>query len=165
MTTGIGVSYRSRRCDSRTGLTDLAAGSRSGWTNLKGMFVSVTPNLIVRDIAASLAFYRDVLGFTITMSVPDAAPYVFVGLERDGVPVFLNDVTAAAADFPAMASTPPGGTATLFFIVTEVDALHELVAPKATVVMPLKTQFYGMREFAVTDPDGHVITFAQRVGG
>jgi uncharacterized glyoxalase superfamily protein PhnB len=29
--------------------------------------------------------------------------------------------------------------------------------------MPLKTQFYGMREFAVEDPDGHIITFAQRV--
>ena len=23
-------------------------------------------------------------------------------------------------------------------------------------------QFYGMREFAVTDPDGHIITFAER---
>jgi len=37
-------------------------------------FTSVTPNLIVRDLAKSLAFYRDVLGFTISMSVPDAAP-------------------------------------------------------------------------------------------
>jgi uncharacterized glyoxalase superfamily protein PhnB len=30
--------------------------------------------------------------------------------------------------------------------------------------MPLQTQFYGMREFAVTDPDGHILTFAERVG-
>jgi uncharacterized glyoxalase superfamily protein PhnB len=127
-------------------------------------FTSVTPNLIVRDMAASLAFYCDVLGFTAGESVPDAPPFVFVMLARDGVPVFLNDVTAVH-DFPAMASMPPGGTATMFFIVTEVDALYAAVAPKATVVMPLKTQFYGMREFAVTDPDGHVITFAERVAG
>jgi uncharacterized glyoxalase superfamily protein PhnB len=33
------------------------------------------------------------------------------------------------------------------------------------VILPLKTQFYGMREFAVTDPDGHIITFAERVSG
>lgn len=129
------------------------------------MFLSVTPNLVCRDLAASLAFYRDVLGFTISMSVPDAPPYVFVGLERDGVSVFLNDVTVVVADFPAMAATPPGGTATMFFTVTDVDALHDAVAPKATVMMPLKTQFYGMREFAVTDPDGHLITFAERVSG
>ena len=53
----------------------------------------------------------------------------------------------------------------MFFTVTDVDALHDAVAPKATVMMPLKTQFYGMREFAVTDPDGHLITFAERVSG
>ena len=129
------------------------------------MFLSVTPNLVCRDLAASLAFYRDVLGFTISMSVPDAPPYGFVGLERDGVPVFLNDVTVVVADFPTMAATPPGGTATMFFTVTDVDALHDAVAPKATVMMPLKTQFYGMREFAVTDPAGHLITFAERVSG
>jgi len=29
--------------------------------------------------------------------------------------------------------------------------------------MPLKTQFYGMREFAIEDPDGHILTFAERV--
>jgi uncharacterized glyoxalase superfamily protein PhnB len=128
-------------------------------------FLSITPNLVVRDIEASLAFYRDVLGFTLTMSVPDAPPYVFVGLARDGVPVFLNDVKAAVEDFPAMATTPPGGTCTMFFIITGVDALHDAIASKANVVMPLKTQFYGMREFSVTDPDGHLITFAERVAG
>jgi uncharacterized glyoxalase superfamily protein PhnB len=128
-------------------------------------FTSVVPNLIVRDVAASLVFYRDVLGFTAGETVPDKPPYVFVMLARDGVPVFLNDRKAAEHDFPAMASTPAGGTNTMFFIVTEVDALHAVVAPRATVVMPLKTQFYGMREFAVTDPDGHLITFAQRVAG
>ena len=126
-------------------------------------FTSVTPNLIVRDVARSTAFYRDVLGFEIKQTVPDAEPYVFVWLERNGVPVFLNDVNAAAHDYPAAAAMPPGGTAAMFFIVTGVDSLHDEVAPRANVIMPIKTQFYGMREFAVTDPDGHIITFAERV--
>jgi catechol 2,3-dioxygenase-like lactoylglutathione lyase family enzyme len=127
-------------------------------------FTSVTPNLIVKDVARSTAFYRDVLGFKISMNVPDAEPFVFVGLERDGVPVFLNAVEAAAADHPALATTPFGGTATMFFVITGVDELHDVVAPKTAIVMPLKTQFYGMREFSVSDPDGHLITFAERVG-
>ena len=29
--------------------------------------------------------------------------------------------------------------------------------------MPFETKFYGMREFAIADPDGYVITFAERV--
>jgi len=32
------------------------------------------------------------------------------------------------------------------------------------VLMPLVTQWYGMREFTIADPDGYVITFAERVG-
>ena len=112
-------------------------------------FTSVTPNLVVSDIARSTAFYRDVLGFSIKQAVPAVAPFAFVWLERD--------------DVPMIADRPFGGTAALFIIVTDVDGLHEVVAPHAPVVMALKTQFYGMREFAVTDPDGHIITFAERV--
>ncbi len=128
-------------------------------------FTSVTPNLIVRDVKKSTVFYRDVLGFEIKQTVPDPEPFVFVWLERDGVPVFLNDVNAAAHDYPDAAKLPQGGTAALFFIVSAVDEYHAKVAPQANVIMPLKTQFYGMREFAVTDPDGHIITFAERVSG
>ncbi|HEX6217470.1 MAG TPA: glyoxalase superfamily protein [Vicinamibacterales bacterium] len=128
-------------------------------------FASITPNLIVRDIAKSTAFYRDVLGFAIKQTVPEGPPFVFVWLERDGVPVFLNDLQTAVHDYPDAARLPQGGSATMFFVITGVDAYHAAVAPRANVVMPLKTQFYGMREFAVTDPDGHIITFAERVSG
>jgi catechol 2,3-dioxygenase-like lactoylglutathione lyase family enzyme len=127
-------------------------------------FTSVTPNLLVQDIERSTAFYRDVLGFSVKQTVPDEAPFVFVWLERDGVPVFLNDPKAVEKDFPDAARRRPGGTATLFFVVTGVDELHAHVAPHARVIMPLTTQFYGMREFAVEDPDGHIVTFAERVG-
>ena len=33
------------------------------------------------------------------------------------------------------------------------------------IVMPLESKFYGMREFAIEDPDGYVITFAERTQG
>ena len=126
-------------------------------------FTSVTPNLLVRDIERSTTFYRDVLGFTVKQTVPDAPPFVFVWLERDGVPVFLNDQKAIEHDFPDAAARPAGGTATLFFVISGVDALHDVVSKRAPIIMPLKTQFYGMREFAVEDPDGHILTFAERV--
>jgi catechol 2,3-dioxygenase-like lactoylglutathione lyase family enzyme len=126
-------------------------------------FSSVTPSLLVADIDRSSAFYQDVLGFQVKETVPDVAPFVFVWLERDGVSVFLNDQKAVAHDFPDAMRRTPGGTATMFFVVSDVDALHAHVAPHGQMVMPLKTQFYGMREFAIEDPDGHLITFAERV--
>jgi catechol 2,3-dioxygenase-like lactoylglutathione lyase family enzyme len=121
--------------------------------------------LLVRDVAKSVAFYRDVLGFTMGETVPDQAPFVFVWMKRDDVSVFLNDIKAAEQDYPQAAQMPAGGTAAMFFVITGVDAYHAQVAPRANVILPLKTQFYGMREFAVTDPDGHIITFAERVSG
>jgi lactoylglutathione lyase len=126
-------------------------------------FASVTPNLLVRDIDASTGFYRDVLGFQVKQTVPDAAPFVFVWLERDGIAVFLNDPNAAEKDVPGISGRPAGGTATLFFVLTGVDDLHAQVASKTRIVMSLRTQFYGMREFSVEDPDGHLLTFAERV--
>jgi lactoylglutathione lyase len=130
----------------------------------------VTPNLIVSDIDRSTAFYRDVLGFSVVTTVPDAAPFVFAWLQRDNVNVFLNAPAGVAEDLPGLASRAIGGTNTLFMAVgaesveAGVDALHAEIAGKARVVMPLKNQFYGMREFGIEDPDGYIIFFAQRIG-
>ena len=126
-------------------------------------FTSVTPSLLVHDVERSTAFYRDVLGLQIKETVPGKSPFVFVWLARDGVSVFLNDRKAVAEELPSTAGRPSGGTATMFVVVTGVDALHDEIASRVNVVMPLKTQFYGMREFAIEDPDGHLLTFAERV--
>jgi uncharacterized glyoxalase superfamily protein PhnB len=58
---------------------------------------------------------------------------------------------------------PLGATGTMFIEVEGVDAIHDRVTPHATIVMPIVTQWYGMREFAIEDPEGYVITFAERV--
>jgi catechol 2,3-dioxygenase-like lactoylglutathione lyase family enzyme len=131
----------------------------------------VVPNLIVADIDRSAAFYRDALAFETVTTVPDQAPFVFVWLRRGGVSVFLNAAAGVREDMPALAARPIGGTATLFVTIEAdtieagVDALFAAVAGRARVVMPLKDQFYGMREFAIEDPDGYVIIFAQRTSG
>ena len=33
---------------------------------------------------------------------------------------------------------------------------------RVTIVMPLEKKWYGLTEFACVDPDGYVITFAER---
>lgn len=132
-------------------------------------FTDVTPNLIVSDIDRSTAFYRDVLGFSVVTTVPEQAPFVFVWLQRGSVSIFLNTAAGAAGDLPGLARRSIGGTATMFVTVEAedaaagIDALCAEVQGKVPLLMALKTQFYGMREFAVEDPDGYVVIFAQRV--
>ncbi len=127
-------------------------------------FKKVTPNLVVRDVVKSVEFYRDVLGFELGMSVPDTPPYVFAGMQHGEVAIFLNDRHVAAEELPVMAERQIGGTLTLYIEVAGIDDLFARLDGKVDVVMALKTQFYGMREFAIADPDGWILTFAERVG-
>jgi len=127
-------------------------------------FQKLTPNLVVRDVAASMEFYRSTLGFTISITVPDQAPYVFGAITNGSVEIFFNDQKAVAEEYLALGAKPIGGSLTLFI---EVEGIEEVLAAvkksNARITMPLKVQFYGMREFAFEDPEGWVITIAERI--
>jgi uncharacterized glyoxalase superfamily protein PhnB len=126
-------------------------------------FTKLTPNLVVSDVERSVRFYEDALGFRFAFGVPDQPPRVFSAVQRDGIEIFLNLRNPADEDFPALHKMPIGGSLTQFIEVTDIDVLYEAVRHKARLVMDLKDQFYGMREFAIADPDGWIITFAQRI--
>jgi uncharacterized glyoxalase superfamily protein PhnB len=140
-------------------------------------FSDVTPNLVVLDVERSLAFYRDVLGFTLTTTVPENGPFAFAWMQRDGVNVFLNSLDAVRADHAELAARPIGGLNTIFIVLEadttaagpegqlEIDAMRAAIGSRARVFMELKDQFYGMREFGIEDPDGYAIFFAQRIPG
>jgi catechol 2,3-dioxygenase-like lactoylglutathione lyase family enzyme len=123
----------------------------------------LTSNLIVSSIEKSLAFYENVLGFSRGFTVPEQSPFVFGAVASGPVEIFFNDRSTVAKESPQMAGLAFGGGNTMFIEVEGVDALHERLGRQVKVVMPLVTQWYGMREFAITDPDGYVITFAERV--
>jgi uncharacterized glyoxalase superfamily protein PhnB len=126
-------------------------------------FKKLTPNLVVASVERSLAFYVDTLGFARGLTVPDSSPFVFASVTSGAVEIFFNDAVAAIKEYPAFGGKPIGATATMFIELEGVDALHERIAATVKVVMPLVTQFYGSREFAIEDPDGYVITFAERL--
>ena len=121
----------------------------------------LTPNLIVSDVARSSAWYRDVLGFQVITTVPEAAPYVFAILQSGAVEVFLNAPEPAMTEYPAFKDRPIGGTLTLFIEVADIAGAYASLKDRVTVVMPFEKKWYGVTEFAFTDPDGYIITFAQ----
>jgi catechol 2,3-dioxygenase-like lactoylglutathione lyase family enzyme len=124
----------------------------------------LTANLVVSNVERTLAFYRDVLGFTVGATVPDASPYVFATVQSGGVEIFLNAHESAAAEYPAFKDRPIGGSLTLFIEVTAIEQAYEGLRSKVKVVMPLEKKWYGVTEFAFEDPDGYVITFAEPQG-
>jgi lactoylglutathione lyase len=125
-------------------------------------YKKLTPNLLVQNVERSLAFYTDILGFSKGMTVPDASPFVFAQVTSGAVEIFLNDAVGAVGEYPMLAGRPIGASGTLFIEVEQIEALWTELQPKVTVVVPLFTQWYGMKEFAIADPDGYLITFAER---
>jgi len=124
----------------------------------------LTPNLVVRNVEASLKFYSEILGLEKAISVPDESPYVFAAVSNGVVEIFFNDQKTVAAEYPKLASAI-GGSLTFYMEVDNLQAVLERVQKAgAKISMPVTDQFYGMKEFAFEDVDGYTITIAQKVG-
>lgn len=106
----------------------------------------------VHDIAASVAHYRDALGFTVTFQYGE--PSFYACLCRDEVSLHL------LADRQTKRLPGHGGVC---IFVTDVDAVHaELAARGAKILKPPQDYAYGMRDFGVTDLDGNQLTFGMQ---
>ncbi len=90
------------------------------------------------------------------------APYVFAIVQSGPVEVFLNAPEPAIAEYPAFKDRPIGGTLTLFIEVVDIAGAHAALKDRVPIVMPLEHKWYGVTEFAFADPDGYLITFAER---
>ena len=120
-------------------------------------------NIRTRNLADTVHFYEDVLGFDRSMTVPEQSPFAFASVINGPVKIFFTARSTATKEEPQMSDLALGGGNIMFIEVDGVDTLHERIAPLVKVVMSLRTQWFGMCEFAIQDPDGYVITFAERV--
>ena len=123
----------------------------------------ITPVLLVKEIEPLMPFWVDHLGFTKSIEVPDGNKLGFVAFQKGAAEVMYQTYSSVEKDAPsAMSAEARKGPSYLYMEVDNLDAV--LAAMKgAKIVMPVRTAFYGMREFAVQDPGGHFITFAQPV--
>jgi catechol 2,3-dioxygenase-like lactoylglutathione lyase family enzyme len=129
-------------------------------------FGAPTPAMPTKDVARSVDFYADVLGFE-KVVVDDG----FALLRRDAATVTLwgatDDSWQTRADWarPVVSGAESfiAGTASFRVNVDGVDELYEqckardVVHPNA----PLGDTDWGTREFGVLDPDGNLVGFWQ----
>ena len=122
----------------------------------------ISPFSIVSDVPASLAFYRDRLGFEITFQGPEPDD-IFFGIVRRGraqilmkavgvapVPNYIRDIKQGIARWDAYVDVP------------DPDALAaEFASRNVEFVVPLKDTDDGLRGFEVQDADGYVLFFGR----
>jgi catechol 2,3-dioxygenase-like lactoylglutathione lyase family enzyme len=113
------------------------------------MMVGSATVFVVSDIAAGLAYYRDVLGFEVTFEYGD--PLYYVCLCRDEVALHL----LAANETRRL----PGHGAICIF-VRDVDEVYaELSGRGARLLGRPEDRDYGMRDFDAADADGNQLVF------
>jgi uncharacterized glyoxalase superfamily protein PhnB len=123
----------------------------------------ITPVLLVNEIEPQLHFWVDRLGFTKTIEVPDGNKLAFVAFQKGSAEVMYQTYASVEKDAPpAMSAAARKGPTYLYMEVDDFDAALSAMKDVPRV-MPERIAFYGMREFAVADPAGHFVTFAQPV--
>ena len=115
--------------------------------------------LQVFDMPASLAFYRDVLGFEVVSDTPDDGSCDWVMLKRHESELMLN--TAYEADARPSAPDPARIAAhadtALFFDCEDLDAAYAYLQQRGVAANPPVVTDYGMKQLYLKDPDGYDI--------
>ena len=123
---------------------------------------SLAPSLTVRDIHASLAWYRDVLGCEVDRE-----------MERDGK---LRGVALRAGDVRFLINQDDGakgfdrikgaGLSLMFSTRQSVDAVAAYIeAHGGTLVSEPADMPWGQRVFRVVDPDGYAFAVSAPIAG
>lgn len=137
-----------------------AAGTTSQ-EETKMTVTRITSVLAVPEVEPCVKFWAERMGFKVAAEVPDGNTLGFALLERDGVELMYQSYHSIEGDNPAIAALARKGPS---FLYVEVSNLDDVIGAMkgASIAMPVRTTFYGMRELGVKDPAGHVITFAQK---
>jgi catechol 2,3-dioxygenase-like lactoylglutathione lyase family enzyme len=108
-------------------------------------FIGAAPVLPCANIDAALSYFTDVLGFEVDFVYGD-----YAAVERDHVELHLR-VDAVS---PARVA----------IVIDQADAYHDqIVARGARIEVAPGDRPYGMRDFNVRTPDGHVLVFGQSI--
>jgi uncharacterized glyoxalase superfamily protein PhnB len=126
-------------------------------------YKKLTPNLVVHDVNAAVEFYTSVLAFQKVASVPETGTLNWAMLQAGDVTIMLQALASMHGDEGLPWFTLPTGNdgALLYIDVSDVRALRASVEGHAEVVKDLHGTFYGTTEFAIRDPFGYVLSFAQ----
>ncbi len=128
----------------------------------KAQLGMIAPFFIVRDVLASVDFYKDRLGFDLEYLGPDGDPY-YAMVKRDGVHIMLKAIA------PDVSPTPnPSRHAwarwDAYVYTPDPDALAEEFAARGVAFRePLGVNSDNLRGFEIQDADGYVLYFGRVV--
>lgn len=124
------------------------------------MYKNLTTNLMVESVDKSIDFYKEILGFSVVVTVPSKnSDLQFAMLSKDGLMLMLQEKNSFIEEYPVLDTIKVKPSISLYVVVDNFDILYKEIKSKYSINTEIHTSFYGAREFAITDVDGYVITF------
>ena len=128
----------------------------------------LTPYIEVFDMQASVAFYRDILGFEVLFASPEVETLEgrfshFVRLGRGHAEIMLNTAYDSNERPPARSEARWAGCQHIQFYIDcdDVSGLHAEVSGRGCSAAPPAQTSYGYVAFSVSDPDKYRLIFQQ----
>lgn len=114
----------------------------------------LVPSLLVRDLGETLAFWER-LGFRQTGRHPEDGEPTWVEVRRDEIVLWLY------TEPPQGTPVEPVFSGTLYLHPDSVERLAAELEDEVPFAWGPEVMPYGMREFAVQDPNGYYIAFTE----
>ncbi|WP_267293823.1 VOC family protein [Parachryseolinea silvisoli] len=124
------------------------------------MMESVSPNIFVYDINATVAFYKK-LGFAVAVTVPDDDGGLTFVMMTCGTATFMFQTFRSIEGQHPIVRRENGGSLLLYVKMKNIRVFYEQIKDTVTVLTPLEKTFYGATEFSVQDNNHYMITFAE----
>jgi len=123
---------------------------------------SLSPNIFVKDIKATIAFYKQ-LGFEVAMSVPEhGAELVWAMMVNGSVTVMFQTFDSLGDDLQEV-KRADGGSLLFYIKLKNILTFFDLLKDKVAIVKGLEKTFYGATEFSILDNNGYLLTFAEDI--
>lgn len=124
-------------------------------------FETLSPNILVDDVNDTIAYYETHFDFSLVASVPESGERQWAMIQRNGITLMFQTEKSIQEDIPGLHIDRKGSHGTFFIKLKGIDELFERVNGKVEIADPMRTTFYGMREFTVKDLNGYFLTFAE----
>ncbi|HEV3057538.1 MAG TPA: VOC family protein [Vicinamibacterales bacterium] len=122
--------------------------------------VSISPFFIVKDLQASIAFYRERLGFQLDFQGPDGDVY-YARVSRDGLGIFLKTILPDVPPCPNHTRHPWARWDAYIYTLDPDTLFDEFRQHGVSFVKELSFIDDRLWGFEITDADGYVLAFFQ----
>ncbi len=120
----------------------------------------LVPILICEDVQASISFYTKALGFSVTGRMDELGTSGWAYLQQGPVRIMLASPTYMPEPVKVDGTYPQ---VLFYFYPEDVRGLRQSLVEDGYDVGSLEERTYGMREFQMIDPSGHILVFGEDI--